>query len=232
VGSAAALFPGDDADPLGARHLEFATRQRERFEAALGELAANDDRVPLLVQLPGIGIIGAMTILGAIGTIERFPSDQKLVGYAGLGASVHDSGQSRWTGGITKSGRRDLRRAMVDAAYHAVKKHDHWKAQYERLEPRIGRPKAIVAVARKLLVAVWHILSGEVADRFASDEQVACAFFALAYKVGVHNLPDGQSAKEFTRGQLDRLGLGEDLEVIPWGSKRHKLPPSGLLPEG
>ena len=102
-----------------------------------------------------------MTLLGAIGDITRFPSAQKLVGYAGLGAQVHDSGQKRWSGGITKSGRRDLRRVMVDAARHAVKAHGHWKQQFARLEPRIGRPKALVAIARKLLVAVWHILSKE-----------------------------------------------------------------------
>lgn len=164
--------------------LAFARTQQKRFEAALAVMAAADERVPLLAQLPGIGIIGAMTLLGAIGDIARFPSAQKLVGYAGLGAQVHDSGQSRWTGGITKSGRRDLRRVMVDAARHASHVHGHWKVQFDRLAPRIGRPKAIVAIARKLLVAVWHILTRQEADRFAADQQVACSFFALAYKMG------------------------------------------------
>ena len=206
--------------------LDFARKQQKRFEAVLAELAAEDARVPLLAQLPGIGLIAAMTILGAIGDITRFPSAQKLVGYAGLGAQVHDSGQKCWSGGITKSGRHDLRRVMVDAARHAVKVHGHWKRQFERLEPRIGRPKALVAIARKLLVAVWHILSKEEADRFAADQQVACSFFTLAYKVGVRNLPGGQTAKQFTRQQLDRLGLGRDLTEIPWGSKTFKLPPS------
>ena len=65
--------------------LAFAIRQRQRFEQALGELAAGDERVPLLTQLPGISLIGAMTILGAVGVIGRFPSASKLVGYAGLG---------------------------------------------------------------------------------------------------------------------------------------------------
>ncbi len=85
-----------------------------------------------------------------------------------------------------------------------------------------------MAIARKLLVVVWHVLSREEADRFASDEQVACAFFALAYKMGVKNLPEGQSARQFTRNQLDRLGLGRELTHIPWGSKTFKLPPSRL----
>jgi hypothetical protein len=44
----------------------------------------------------------------------------------------------------------------------------------------------------------------------------------------VKNLPDGQSALEFTRAQLDRLGIGAELSEIPWGSKRFKLPPSQL----
>jgi hypothetical protein len=60
---------------------------------------------------------------------------------------------------------------------------------------------------------------------------VACSFFAHTYKVGVKNLPDGLSAKAFTRQQLDRLGLGQKLEAIPWGSKKVILPPSTLTPQ-
>ena len=48
------------------------------------------------------------------------------------------------------------------------------------------------------------------------------------YRVGVKNLPDGQSALQFTRDQLDRLKLGHDLTHLPWGSKHFKLPPSQL----
>lgn len=68
------------------------------------------------------------------------------------------------------------------------------------------------------------MLAGSEADRFADDTQVAWSFFALAYKVGVRNLPEKKSALTFTREQLDRLGLGRELERIPWGSKTFKLP--------
>ena len=88
-----------------------------------------------------------------------------------------------------------------------------------------------MAIARKLLVAVWHVLNKKAADRFADPPNVACSFFALAYRVGVRNLPEGQSALVFTREQLDRLGIGKDLQEIPWGSMHHKLPPSKLLIE-
>lgn len=110
-----------------------------------------------LMQLPGLGIITSMTILAAIGEITRFPSPQKLVGYSGLGASVHASGQTFQTGAITKQGRRELRAALIEAAWIAVRHHPYWQAQFERLAARKGAGKAIVAIARKLLVAIWHV---------------------------------------------------------------------------
>jgi hypothetical protein len=208
--------------------LAFAQKQKTLLENSLAEYAAEDERIPLLVQVPGIGMLTAITILAAVGDIHRFPEAKKLVGYAGLGARVHDSGEKRTTGWITKAGRRDLRRAMVDAANHAVKTSKHWKAQFKRLEPRLGRSRTIVAIARKLLVGVWHVLTKEEPDRFADPEQVARLFFGHAYRVGVKNLPDGQSAIQFTRSQMDRLGIGQEVAELRWGSKRFKLPPSKL----
>ncbi|MDH5508258.1 MAG: IS110 family transposase [Anaerolineae bacterium] len=207
--------------------LDFADQQAKRIEAAIQQLAAEEERLPLLVQVPGISLITGMTILAAIGEIERFPSAKKLVGYAGLGARVSQSGTHYRTGRITKAGRKDLRHAMVEVARSASNTHPRWQAELERLEPRIGRKKAVVAIARKLLVAVWHILTHQQADRFASDWRVAAGLHLLAYKIGVRRLPE-QSAKHFVRNQLDRLGIGADLTHVPWGTKQVKLPPSRL----
>jgi transposase len=214
---------GSDLDTL-----VFANEQIKSLEALLGALAAEDERVPLLVQLAGFGLTTAMTVLATVGDSARFASAEQLVGYAGLGARVHESGQTHWSGRITKAGRRDLRWTMVQAAHNAVKHHPHWKREYERLAQRIGRKKALVAIARKLLVAVWHVLNKECADRFADPTNVARSFFGLAYDIGVKNLPDGLTALKFTRQQLDRLGLGAELTQLPWGSKTFKLPPSRL----
>ena len=211
--------------------LAFAQKQIEQIEAFMKQDCAQDNRIPLLVQLPGVAMLTAITILAAIGDITRFPGAKELVGYAGLGTRVHNSGMTHTSGRITKTGRKDLRQAMVNAANNAVQNHKHWKKELERMELHLGRSKAIVAIARKLLVAVWHVLTKESADRFADPCDVACSFFRFAYKVGVKNLPDGQSALVFTREHLDRLGIGKDLQEIPWGSMRHKLPTSKLLPE-
>lgn len=208
--------------------LDFARKQIEETEQCLKELAAKDNRVPLLVQITGIGFLTAVTILAAIGEIQRFPDAKKLVGYAGLGSRVHASGMSYSTGRITKAGRRDLRRAMVDAANHAIMDHAHWRAQFESMSTRLGRSKTLVAIARKLLVVVWHVLSKEVADNKANPTQVACSLFAFAHKVKVKNLPKGQTALGFTRSQLDRLKIGQEVRQIPWGTKKFKLPESKL----
>src|SRR5258706_12009433 len=108
-----------------------------------------------------------MALLAAMGDISRFPSAKKLVGYSGLGASVHDSGQTHRSGPITKQGRRELRTVLVEAAWSAVLHHPHWHTEFDRLVPALGKGKAIVAIARKLLVVVWHVLTKQLADRHA-----------------------------------------------------------------
>ena len=198
----------------------------------MAALAAQDERVVLLLQLPGVGLIIALTLLAAIGDISRFPLAKQLVGYSGLGTRVHDSGQTRRTGRITKAGRRDIRAAMVEAAHTAARTHPHWQAELARLEPRLGKNKAIVAIARKLLVAVWHVLKEGHADRFADPERVARKLLKHAYRLGRAHRPQGQTAARYVRQQLDRLGLGAELTAISLGQTRHiALPPSQLGPK-
>lgn len=102
----------------------------------------------------------------------------------------------------------------------------HWKPRFEGLAKRKGRSKSVVAIARMLLVTAWHILTKAEADCHADPQQVATSLFTLAHRIYARNLPDGQSALQFTRNQLDRLDIGQEITHIPWGSKRFKLPPS------
>lgn len=204
--------------------LVFARKQVEQIEESLKLQSVKEKRIPLLIQLPGVGVLTAMTLLGAIGDIYRFPNAKKLVGYAGLGTSVHDSGMSHTHGRITKAGRKDLRYAMVNAANNAVENHPYWRNQFDRLEPRLGRQKAIVAMARKLLVAVWQVLTQEVADRYSTPEIVANRFMNYVYAIRVRNMPNKQPAAAFTRTQLDRLGIGKDLQKIRHRSRTVQLP--------
>jgi len=209
--------------------LQFAEQQEARLQVEMTGIAAEDEELGRLLHIAGFGVITAVTVYAAIGDIRRFAEAKKLVGYAGLGARVHDSGLTTRTGKITKAGRRDLRVALVEAAHVAANNHPHWKAELARLQPRLGYNKAIVAIARKLLITVWHVLARKVTDRFAEPEAVAQKLLRFAYEVGKENRPGRQTAAGFARDRLDVLGLGQDLTSIPWGAKKPiPLPPSSI----
>ena len=180
------------------------------------------EQTPYLMQLPGFGIIVAMTVLAAIGDITRFPSAKKLVGYAGLGASVHASGETHRTGGITKSGRKDLRWILVEAARIAVLYHAYWKQEYARLEKRLGANKAIVVIARKLLVVVWHVLTDREADRHVEPQKVADKFLWWSRFLGDEKR-GGLTSRQFIRLQLMRLKMGDDLTHVRHGINARPL---------
>ena len=117
--------------------------------------------------------------------------------------------------------------ALVEAAHVAAHNHPHWKAELARLQPRLGYNKAIVAIARKLLITAWHVLQGK-ADKYAEPKAVAQKMLKFAYAVGKANRA-GKTAAQFARERLDGLKMGEDLNSIPWGAKKPiPLPPSKL----
>ena len=208
--------------------LQFAQQQEARIEKEMTGIAAANEEIGRLLHIAGFGVITAVTVYAAIGDIHRFEDAKHLVGYAGMGTRVHDSGMTTRTGKITKAGRRDLRVVMVEAAHVVANSHPHWKAELARLQPRIGYNRAIVAIARKLLVTVWYVLAHKVADRFAEEEMVSKKMLHIAYEVGKENRA-GRSAAQFVRERMDTLGLGSELTSIPWGSKKPiPLPPSKL----
>ena len=136
--------------------------------------------VPFLLQMPGIGLISAMTLLSAIGDITRFPTPKHLVGYAGLGAGVRSSGQTTRSGPITKSGRGELRTTLIQVAWAASRYSPYWRACFSRLAPHKGSQKAITIIARKILVVIWHVLTDRTIDRNADPAQVERAFLTWA----------------------------------------------------
>ncbi len=91
----------------------------------------------------------------------------------------------------------------------------------------MGRSRAVVRIARLLLVAVWHVLTRDCADKFNDARSVAYSLFLHAYRVKVRNL-GGMNAKQWVRHQLDRLGIGREISEFRWGTKTVKMPPSSL----
>jgi transposase len=164
-----------------------------------------------LMQLPGVGVIVAMTVLSAIGDISRFESAKQLVGYAGIGAGVHDSGKTHKEKRITKQGRKELRWIMVEAAWRAIRMSPFWKEQYEKHLRRMRKPnQVIVVIARKLLVAIWHVLSKEETDVHASEEDLAYKMLLLSWSLN-DNVRMGLTYKQFAKYALMKLGIENDI---------------------
>lgn len=127
----------------------------------------------LLQTIPGIGVLLAQVILAEIGDLSRFSAPGKLCSYAGLVPSLHQSGQVLYHGSCPKQGNKFLRWALVEAAQTAVRKDPLLKAFYDRIKRKKGSQKAVVAVARKMSVIVYHVLSKKESYRYSAFSQVS-----------------------------------------------------------
>jgi len=123
---------------------------------------ADHPYVALLRSVPGIGKVLAFTIASEIGDISRFPSAKHLTGYSGLCPRVNQSGDKDRRGPLTKSGPRYLRWALIEATMHASR-HPAYSERYQRNKRRLGKQRgakvAQIDIARKLTVAIWHMLT-------------------------------------------------------------------------
>lgn len=130
------------------------------LERELGPLARADRRVVLLDTIPGSGSVLGLTIAAEIGDVARFQSARKLVGYAGLAPRIKQSGERARNGELSKAGSRTLRWAAVEAAQGAWRSSNPWHRLYTDVKKRTGKANpAKAAVARKVLIACWHVLS-------------------------------------------------------------------------
>jgi transposase len=126
----------------------------------LRPLARTNDKVKLLATIPAVGDLLGLTLAAEIGDISRFPSDRRLVGYSGLSPMIKQSGQTSRTGPLSKAGPSTLRWAAVEAAQSAWRPTNPWHRLYTDIKQRHGKSNpAKAAVARKILIASWHVLS-------------------------------------------------------------------------
>jgi transposase len=141
--------------------IDFLDAQLEPLDRELKLFAHADQRAVLLDTIPGVAELLALTIAVEIGDISRFASPEKLVSYGRLAPRVRQSGQGRThSGRLTKSGSRLLAWAAVEAAQQAWRDTNPWHDLYLDLTRRSRHTNAAkAAVARKILIAAWHMLS-------------------------------------------------------------------------
>lgn len=122
----------------------------------------------LLMTMPGIGLITAMTILAELGNLNRFRSRAAVANYAGLVPVVRDSNQKHYSGGISHRGSNHLRAVLGEAAWMAVPRVPAYRHLFDRIERKKNKATAIVAVARRMLEDAFTLLKRDEAFRYVA----------------------------------------------------------------
>lgn len=155
------------------RMLAALDAELERLDRPLAERALDDPQVRHLITIPGVGLVTALALVAVIGDIRRFPRPNQLVGYLGLDPCVRQSGEApARIGHISRQGQSHARGLLVEAAFAAMRGPGPLHAFYERIRSRRRTQIALVAVARKLAVLAWHLLTHDTDYRWAPPSLV------------------------------------------------------------
>ena len=144
---------------LDLYRLQLTHADRTLVEFARSAPIAEKEAREILDSIPQVGTVTIDVVLSELGNPRRFRSQKKAVAYAGLAPGQRESAGKRKDLHIEKNGSRLLRWALIEAAWRLVGKTARWKAVYDRLQPRVGKKRAIVAVARRLLCVMLSLLN-------------------------------------------------------------------------
>lgn len=138
---------------------------------AMGKLLAQrgyaDPRVKLLMTLPGVSQHTAQALLAAIGDVSRFPDADSLASYLGLVPSTRQSAGHCYHGPITKQGRGHTRSILIQASHSLRANPGPLGHFFRRLQKRKPYSVAVVAVAHKMALLAWHLLTKGEPYRYA-----------------------------------------------------------------
>jgi transposase len=143
--------------------------QLELAEAKIGARACEDEQVKLLETIPGIGHYSAVAIASRIGDINRFKHPDSLANFFGLTPGCRNSGEAtQRLGSITKQGSRMVRFLLNQAVVKVLRFDGEMRAWFKRIKKRRGAKIARVAVMRRLVTLIWHMLKKKQKYRYDS----------------------------------------------------------------
>ena len=146
-------------------HMDYITAEINDIDLELESLLSSDpdfeNAIQFLMTIPGVKRDSAITIISEIGIdMSQFSTSKRLCCWAGLVPGSNESGGKKKSVRITRAGVY-LKPALVQCAHAAVKseKSPYYKKKYESLTKRRGKKRAIVAIARMILTAIYQMLS-------------------------------------------------------------------------
>lgn len=147
------------------KHLEYLENDIAEVDAKIDELVhPYEPAIKFLCTIPGMKRESAITIISEIGTdMTQFGSSKRLCSWAGLAPGNNQSAGKKKSVRITRAGVY-IKPMLVQVAHAAVKctSQPYYKIKYERIMRRRGKKRAIIAIARMILTAIYHMfLTGE-----------------------------------------------------------------------
>jgi transposase len=141
---------------LRTKHLEVLKQIR-----ALSKQEPYQRNVGLLMSIPGIGLITAMTFLTEIEDITRFKNLDKLCSYIGLVPTTNSSGEHNSVGNITKRQNKILRSMIIESSWMAIRNDPALMLAYQKLTVRMKPSKSIIRIAKKMINRIRYVLKQE-----------------------------------------------------------------------
>jgi len=141
--------------------IDAITKQIAEIDSKILDLlSSRNEDMRIALSMPGMGFVSASTILAEIGDFRDFSSPDKLAAYCGLVPSVYQSAGKLINGHITKHGSPHIRSMIIEVAHAIIRTRRDTKLKkfFLRIKARRGLKIGVVALARKVLCILYHLL--------------------------------------------------------------------------
>jgi len=214
------------------RMLASVQAEIDAIDKQLAQRGYADPRVKLLMTLPGVSQHTAQALLAAIGDISRFRDADALASYLGLVPSTRQSAAHCYHGPITKQGRCHTRWMLIQAA-QAVRAHPGPLGYFfRRLKARKNHNLAVVAVAHKLALLAWHLLTRNEPYRYAVPRATEDKFRKLRIQATGEKRRGGLGKGVDPRQARASGEKGRTQRSLPEVYAQEQLPASTAAPAG
>ena len=139
--------------------IRYYNGQTRRLDAQITRYVKSNYAAKLLLSITGIDVFAAALLSAEIDDITRFGNPKKLVSWADMCPTLHQSGGTSYHGRMKKDSNRKVNWIMIQCAHVAAMHDDRMKAYYERVKKRQRPSVAITHIANKMLIIIWHMLT-------------------------------------------------------------------------
>ena len=198
--------------------LRHADQQRQHWHSLIAQEVLAEPQLLSLVRLCGVREVVAFALGAFIGDIQRFAAPKKLVKYVGLNPAFDDSGQSNWSGGIGGHGHKLLRSLLVEGAQAILRSGQTPLARWGKklLAAKGSVNLAVAAIARKLTVAVWYLMSGRWSALEELEQRLVIKVGKMIGSVGPQGLQSLGKVRQAYRQEIyQRLKTGRTYVLDP-----------------